>query len=76
MVCSVFNDADLKSVMRQLERWYHIKVQYHGIGFRFHLKRKDVSKCEFIYCVGFSEKDGSRISNGRENSNGPLDKCN
>lgn len=25
-----FNDADLKTVMRQLERWYDIKVQYKG----------------------------------------------
>jgi len=25
-----FNDADLKAIMRQLERWYDIKVQYNG----------------------------------------------
>jgi ferric-dicitrate binding protein FerR (iron transport regulator) len=37
----IFQDADIKSVMRQLERWYDISVTYEG----------NITKEEFVGIV-------------------------
>ncbi len=56
-----FNDADLPAVMRQLERWYDIKVRYEGKVTDFSLKGEMYRNVNLSVVLNFLQKTGVKF---------------
>jgi ferric-dicitrate binding protein FerR (iron transport regulator) len=56
-----FNNADLRSVMRQLERWYDIKVEYRGDVPDISLKGKMRRNVNLSVVLDFLQKTGVKF---------------
>lgn len=53
-----FNDTGIKSVMRQLERWYDVKVTYQGAAPDISLKGKMYRNVNLSAVIDFLQKTG------------------
>ncbi len=67
-----FNNTDLVSVMRQLERWYDVKVVYQRDVADLTLRGEMYRNVKLSTIVSFLKKMGVNVQNGRKNINCPV----